>query len=55
MTEHVLSAPVHVQRWTAVSATFTAALAGLLVALAFAPAVLGENSLNNLKIGRAHV
>jgi branched-chain amino acid transport system permease protein len=37
-----------VERWTPLSATFTAALAVLVGALAFAPFVLGENTLSNL-------
>jgi branched-chain amino acid transport system permease protein len=37
-----------VARWTPVSGGFTAALAALIVLLAFAPFTLGENSLNNL-------
>jgi branched-chain amino acid transport system permease protein len=49
MTDHALPPPaVRVERWTPVSAFFTGGLAVLLVALAFAPAVLGQNSLNNL-------
>ncbi|HEY8316703.1 MAG TPA: branched-chain amino acid ABC transporter permease [Gaiellaceae bacterium] len=39
---------VRVERWTPLSVAFTGALAGLLVVLAFAPFVLGENSQNNL-------
>jgi len=37
-----------VQRWTPLSVAFTGGLAGLVVLLAFAPVVLGENSQNNL-------
>ena len=37
-----------VERWTPVSASFTAGLAFLLGLLAFAPLVLGDNSLDNL-------
>jgi branched-chain amino acid transport system permease protein len=37
-----------VERWTLVSGTFTAGLAGLLALLAFAPLVLGQASLDNL-------
>jgi len=37
-----------VERWTAVSVSFTAGLAALIGLLAFAPLVLGENSLSNL-------
>ena len=37
-----------VERWTPVSVSFTGALAALLVLLAFAPLVLGQNSLDNL-------
>jgi branched-chain amino acid transport system permease protein len=41
-------ATVRVERWTPLSVAFTGGLAGLLVVLAFAPFVLGENSQNNL-------
>ena len=47
----VVAAPasgVRVERWTWVSGGFTAALSALVVLLAFAPVVLGENALNNL-------
>jgi branched-chain amino acid transport system permease protein len=37
-----------VRRWTPLSVAFTGGLAGLVVLLAFAPVVLGENSQNNL-------
>jgi branched-chain amino acid transport system permease protein len=37
-----------VERWTRVSISFTTALAALLALLAFAPLVLGQNTLNNL-------
>ena len=37
-----------VQRWTPLSVAFTGGLAGLVVLLALAPVVLGENSQNNL-------
>ena len=37
-----------VQRWTPLSVVFTGGLAGVVVLLAFAPLVLGENSQNNL-------
>jgi branched-chain amino acid transport system permease protein len=39
---------VRVQRWSRVSGSFTSGLGGLIVLLAFAPFLLGENSLNNL-------
>ena len=49
MTSAGATVPVpRVARWTLVSGGFTAALAGLIVLLAFAPFTLGENSLNNL-------
>jgi branched-chain amino acid transport system permease protein len=41
-------AETRVQRWTPLSVTFTGGLAGLVVLLAFAPVVLGENTQNNL-------
>ena len=47
----VVAAPApgaRVERWTWVSGGFTAALSALVVLLAFAPVVLGENALNNL-------
>ena len=40
--------PTRVQRWTPLSVTFTGGLTGLVVLLAFAPVVLGENTQNNL-------
>jgi len=40
--------PVRVQRWTPLSAVFTGGLAGVVVVLAFAPVVFGENTQNNL-------
>src|SRR5437762_665313 len=43
-----VAAPARVERWTPVSASFTAGLAAPLALLAFAPLVLGENSLDNL-------
>ena len=43
-----VAAPTRVERWTPVSASFTAGLAALLALLAFAPLVLGENSIDNL-------
>src|SRR5438552_1675819 len=43
-----VAAPARVERWTPVSASFTAGLAALLALLAFAPLVLGENSIDNL-------
>ncbi len=39
---------VRVQRWSRLSGSFTSGLGALIVLLAFAPFVLGENSLNNL-------
>lgn len=39
---------VRIQRWTRLSASFTAALAALVAILAFAPLLFGENTLNNL-------
>jgi branched-chain amino acid transport system permease protein len=39
---------IRVQRWTTLSAVSTTALAGLLVALAFVPVVLGAASIDNL-------
>ena len=36
------------QRWTPLSVAFTSGLTGLVVLLAFAPVVLGENTQNNL-------
>ena len=43
-----VAAPARVERWTPVSASFTAGLAALLALLALAPLVLGENSIDNL-------
>jgi branched-chain amino acid transport system permease protein len=51
VTETTVAAPApafRVQRWTPLSILFTGGLAGLVVALAFAPVFLGENSQNNL-------
>jgi branched-chain amino acid transport system permease protein len=51
MTDSVVAAPparFRVQRWTSVSMLFTGGLSGVVVALAFAPVLLGENSQNNL-------
>jgi branched-chain amino acid transport system permease protein len=51
MTDAAATAPVArfaVQRWTPVSVLFTGGLTGLVVVLAFAPVLLGENSQNNL-------
>jgi branched-chain amino acid transport system permease protein len=48
MTVAATPAAVRVERWTPLSVAFTGGLAGLLVVLAFAPFVLGENSQNNL-------
>jgi branched-chain amino acid transport system permease protein len=48
MTVAATPATVRVERWTPLSVAFTGGLAGLLVVLAFAPFVLGENSQNNL-------
>jgi branched-chain amino acid transport system permease protein len=51
MTDSVVAAPparFRVQRWTPVSMLFTGGLSGVVVALAFAPVLLGENSQNNL-------
>jgi branched-chain amino acid transport system permease protein len=51
MTDTAVASPVprfRVQRWTPVSVLFTGGLSGVVVALAFAPVVLGENSQNNL-------
>jgi branched-chain amino acid transport system permease protein len=51
MTDTAVAAPAprfRVQRWTPVSVLFTGGLSGVVVALAFAPVVLGENSQNNL-------
>jgi branched-chain amino acid transport system permease protein len=47
MSEHAVAAP-RIERWTPVSAAFTAGLAGLMGLLALAPLLLGENSMNNL-------
>jgi branched-chain amino acid transport system permease protein len=45
----VAAAPVsRVERWTLVSASFTAGVAAVLGLLAFAPLVLGDNSIDNL-------
>jgi branched-chain amino acid transport system permease protein len=51
VTDAAATAPVPrfaVQRWTPVSVLFTGGLTGLVVVLAFAPVLLGENSQNNL-------
>jgi len=51
MTDTAVAAPhprFRVQRWTPVSLLFTGGLSGLVVALAFAPVLLGENTQNNL-------
>jgi len=48
VTAAALPATRRVERWTWVSGGFTAALAGVIVLLAFAPFVLGSNALNNL-------
>ena len=49
MSDHALPTPaVRVERWTPVSAFFTGGLGVLVVALSFAPLVLGQNSLDNL-------
>jgi len=49
MSVAVSQAPnVRVQRWTPLSVAFTGGLTGLVVLLAFAPVVLGENTQNNL-------
>jgi branched-chain amino acid transport system permease protein len=49
MTDHALPAPAaRVERWTWVSVSFTAAVAALLVVLAFAPALFSQNALGNL-------
>jgi len=51
MTDTAVAPPAprfRVQRWTPVSVLFTGGLSGVVVALAFAPVVLGENSQNNL-------
>jgi len=44
----VATPAARVERWTLVSASFTAALAALLALLALAPLVLGDNSIDNL-------
>jgi len=41
-------ATTRVERWSAVSVSFTGALAALIALLAFAPLLLGQNSLDNL-------
>jgi branched-chain amino acid transport system permease protein len=51
MTDAAVAAPApqfRVQRWTTVSVLFAGGLSGLVVVLAFAPVLLGENSQNNL-------
>ena len=51
MTDTAVAAPhprFQVQRWTPVSLLFTGGLSGLVVALAFGPVLLGENTQNNL-------
>ena len=51
MTEHAVTAALpatRVERWTTVSASFTAILIGLVTVLAFAPALFGQNTLGNL-------
>jgi branched-chain amino acid transport system permease protein len=51
MTDTAVAAPhprFRVQRWTPVSLLFTGGLSGLVVALAFGPVLLGENTQNNL-------
>jgi branched-chain amino acid transport system permease protein len=51
VTDHAVPRPdsgLRVQRWSRVSASFTAALAGLVVVLAFAPEMFGQGTLNNL-------
>src|SRR5581483_10814131 len=46
---NAVAAPAaRVERWTLLSASFTAGLAALLALLAFAPLVLGDNSIDNL-------
>src|SRR5207249_1958899 len=44
----VAAPAARVERWTPVSASFTAGVAALLGLLAFAPLVLGDNSIDNL-------
>src|SRR5581483_6785608 len=44
----VPSPSARVERWTRVSASFTAGLGALIGLLALAPLVLGDNSLDNL-------
>ena len=51
MTDTAVATPhprFRVQRWTPVSLLFTGGLSGLVVALAFGPVLLGENTQNNL-------
>jgi len=49
VTDHALPPQAaRVERWTWVSGSFTAALAVLLVVLAFAPALFSQNALGNL-------
>jgi branched-chain amino acid transport system permease protein len=51
VTDTAVAAPVprfRVKRWTTLSVLFTGALGGLVVVLAFAPVILGENSQNDL-------
>jgi branched-chain amino acid transport system permease protein len=49
VTDHAVALPpARVERWTWLSASFTSGLAAFVVLLAFAPLVLGQNSLNNL-------
>ena len=51
MTERGLQPPspgFRIQRWTPLSVLFTGGLSGLVVVLAFAPVLLGENTQNNL-------
>jgi len=51
VTDTAVAAPhprFRVQRWTPVSLLFTGGLSGLVVALAFGPVLLGENTQNNL-------
>jgi len=48
VTAVAAAAPPRVERWTRVSISFTTALSGLIVLLAFAPLLFGENTLDNL-------
>lgn len=48
MTTAAAPAPARVERWTWLSAAFTAALGALVALLALAPFALGQNSLDNL-------